>query len=182
MQFHPSFSVRARKSKQKDGNSLPIRIYMCICRRPSRLLTQGKKSYQKIIREDCRCEEENEESVHKVGGAWIEHEEEMQWEAAFSLLSSAKRCGRNGLHRKKIDQALVQEHHIYISWTGVNPQTNQNKTSTLYFVFKCVSYKCKLIDSGSVLVSCNAWCLLWDDIQRSNLFPLSKKMCYDIKC
>jgi hypothetical protein len=37
----------------------------------------------------CRCEEENR-TVQKVGGALIQHEEEMQWEAAFSVVYSQK--------------------------------------------------------------------------------------------
>ena len=53
----------------------------------------------------------------------------------FSVVSS-KKMWMNGRQRKKIDQALVQEHHI-ICHELMSPQPDQNKH--VHCVFKCVS-------------------------------------------
>ena len=69
----------------------------------------------------------------------MEHEEEMQREAAF-FCSSSKKMWMTGRQMKKIDQALVQEHHM--SWIDVS--TAQPKQTRTLCIQMCVVHK--LID------------------------------------
>ena len=130
------------RSEQKDRNSAPCPF---VYKFAGGLHRKNKQIMDDHMRTQV-CGEENRRMCKK----WALHGSNMRRRCngrlLFSVVSS-KKMWMNGRQRKKIDQALVQEHHI-ICHELMSPQPDQNKH--VHCVFKCVSC------TNSSIKNCNA--------------------------